>query len=175
MNTPKNSAERSITSFLEMLATYAAATAPKPTKTGLASPAAIVLKYGCFMRKRDRSDTTQGEIKNCFANAQQLAFTNDDLTYCEGWATPKALAFPTLHAWCSDSKGQVVDITWTLARYPKGAVYCGVQFKTPYVIKEAFKANAHQSLLDDWQGGYRLLNSKEALREAIIPCKTSLR
>jgi hypothetical protein len=62
----------------------------------------------------------------CLYNSLNLAFTHDDLTYCEGLALVQNVPGWTRHSWCAAPDGTVVDVTW---REP-GAAYFGVPFDT---------------------------------------------
>lgn len=55
---------------------------------------------------RERHDL---QNKECFFNAQLLAFIYDSLTYCEGIGSS---VIATEHAWLIDTDGRVVDPTW---------------------------------------------------------------
>jgi hypothetical protein len=66
--------------------------------------------------------------QECFKNASLLSLDRDDLTYVEGYACDY---FPTLHAWCVDKKGCVIDTTW---KNPEECAYFGVPFKTDFLL-----------------------------------------
>ena len=57
----------------------------------------------------------------CLYNSLNLAFTHDDLTYCEGLALVHNVPGWMRHSWCAAPNGTVVDVTW---REP-GAEYFG--------------------------------------------------
>lgn len=72
----------------------------------------------------------KGPMGECFRNAAHAAL-GYDLVYCEGYAIPRNLHIPLMHAWCVDPKtGNVLETTWEL-----GASYHGIQFKTDFLLK----------------------------------------
>lgn len=89
----------------------------------------------------------RGVVKECFQNAAQLAFDEPALTYVEGFAHRYV---PTLHAWCVDSEGRVVDPTWRdelLATW-RDAAYVGIPFDTTFVRRRVLKTKKWGLLYD---------------------------
>lgn len=84
----------------------------------------------------------------CFKNAHELALANEELTYCEGFATTGLI--PVLHGWCSDAEGRVVDPTWREAdRAPvAGWEYLGIPFDINFV-DEVTNLKGSYGILDD--------------------------
>jgi len=68
----------------------------------------------------------RGREQECFRNATLLAIKRPRLSYVEGYADYQE------HAWCVDSKGNVVDPTWP-KDMPPLKTYFGVAFKTEWV------------------------------------------
>ena len=106
------------------------------------------------------------EMKQCFANAQRVVHYDPSglLTYAEGYAVGAA-KFPMLHGWVSVG-GKVVDLTWRVPNrsvphvfgvIPVGWEYRGVTFPQVQVMENIVRTEAYQSLIDDWRGGYPLL------------------
>ena len=112
----------------------------------------FVLKNGKRMGQRsERSDNfPKGTIKECFRNAYLLAVEHD-LTYCEGYAMG---IIPTLHAWCLDKDGHVIDITWK-----DGIEYIGVMFSTKYVNKILLERKSY-GVIDNWEMEWPLLRGE---------------
>lgn len=71
----------------------------------------------------------QGEMKQCFMNAYKLSDQYRTLVYCEGYAVPKNIHLPILHAWVVTPCGHVIDNTWREA----GAAYYGIPFRQAFV------------------------------------------
>lgn len=88
--------------------------------TNLAEMQAL-LKHGAEMSEVDAHRSIalrqKHDLKNkeCFFNAQLLAFVYDSLEYCEGIASS---VIPTEHAWLVDETGRVIDPTWIHAALP---------------------------------------------------------
>lgn len=139
--------------------------------TKLSSPAGLVLKHGCVMGPRTGEPVPEGRIKECFANAQKMVLANFDLVYCEGWASTQEVFFPTLHAWCLDKSGRVVDPTWTKRRYAREPSYFGVEISTDYMLKTMMRTSTHLPIIDNYGEGYPILKSMTELKKAIIRCR----
>ncbi|ALG75738.1 hypothetical protein AL072_32910 [Azospirillum thiophilum] len=66
-----------------------------------------------------------GALSDCFTNAWKTVQTQPDLRYVEGYGYDPDIGFPIEHAWCIDSAGRVLDLTWrdaTRCRY-FGAIF----------------------------------------------------
>lgn len=89
-----------------------------------------------------------GEVGYCFDNAAHLALSDENLTYCEGIAIG---VIPTLHAWCVDPKGRVIDPTWRTRandpdperHNPGEMAYLGVTFTDDEVRVNLLKRGHH--------------------------------
>lgn len=68
-----------------------------------------------------------GEMKECFKNAYQLFISHEKIRYVEGYARRIEVPLVTLHGWCIDENGKVLDPTW------EGDWYFGVVFDLDYV------------------------------------------
>lgn len=118
----------------------------------------FVRKYGRFFEgqplpKKYRS----GGIQVCFANSYRMALRHQ-LIYVEGYAIPAHSSLGTLHAWCVDHNGMVLDRTWRPAK-----AYFGIPFQTQF-LKRTIAARRkglgeeyYFGLLDDWQSGHSLI------------------
>jgi len=87
---------------------------------------AFVLAKGKWRKHISDQPIKRGKMKECYMNAFYLAEENN-WQYIEGYA---AGLIPMLHAWCLDSKKQVVDPTWN-----DGQWYYGVAIPMKYVYK----------------------------------------
>jgi hypothetical protein len=96
-----------------------------------------------------------GKMKECYKNALLLSVEEQDLFYCEGFATFRTLPLPLLHAWCVDKNRKVYDPTWT-----DGTEYYGVSFDREFVFARILK-NKGGSIIDDWKHHWPLLSGKE--------------
>lgn len=109
-------------------------------------------------------DYNLGEIKQCFANSQQLALDNRELLYCEGYSSS---IIPIHHGWCLDPLNQeVIDIT---LRDQKNVEYFGAVFNTEYVLEEILKYEEYHSLLDNYRDHFSLLRDDSLLDIALHP------
>ncbi|MFI8091527.1 hypothetical protein ACIF9R_24940 [Streptomyces sp. NPDC086080] len=61
--------------------------------------------------------------RQCFVNAAETEREHPDLAYIEGLALGDGSPLPTLHAWCADRDGQVIDPTWSKLG---GSAYLGI-------------------------------------------------
>lgn len=139
----------------------------------------FVLKHGKSYRRRVLpSGIRRGGITQPFANALSLARENPEIyTYVEGYA---AGSMPTLHAWCVDKDGFVIDPTWACdlkkgSDIPgrsvlvqgqmvrtEGKAYFGIPFELDYVIS-TFEKRKAPGILDNWEQNWPLVSGKEDL------------
>lgn len=70
--------------------------------------------------------TRAGPLGQCYANAGRAALEDSSLIYCEGFALREGL-IPMHHAWCLNSRGEVLDLTWP---FSAGNEYLGVALQT---------------------------------------------
>jgi hypothetical protein len=141
----------------------------KKSPSGLYSPAGIVLEFGCAMR-RSKEKVACGMMKECYANAQTIAIADDDYRYAEGWAMLEGVPIPIAHAWLLNANGLVVDPTWAGLKNGKSAVYYGVEIDTTYMCKRVLTTKAHHPMIDDYEFGYKLLNTPGLANEVIKRC-----
>jgi len=94
--------------------------------------------------KRPKGVRKQAD-KMCFRNATQLALSNRDLEYVEGFAVNADIGFPLMHAWCVDKADKVIDVTW---RKPEGSMYRGVIIPRYTLLIQLVKNNFY-GLLDN--------------------------
>lgn len=99
---------------------------------------------------------SQGEVKQCFANATELMLLNNNrFIYTEGYAIRRNLGIVVgEHAWVldKDNNYSVVDNTW---ENPEDSIYLGIPFQEQFVIEAAVK-RGYYGLLDDWQNQWPL-------------------
>ena len=88
----------------------------------------LLVKYGMAWvpAPLDERFFPRGPEQQCYKNAMLLAMKRPWLSYVEGDADWRD------HAWCVDSKGNVVDPTWP-KDIPLPKTYFGVAFKTEWV------------------------------------------
>lgn len=92
----------------------------------------VVLIHGKqYTPQKLPSKYKMAQAKKCFQNAFELANSNPELTYVEGFAVPDFVPIPIHHAWTVDKQGKVVDNTWKTP----GAEYMGVPFELPFIYK----------------------------------------
>lgn len=78
----------------------------------------------------DKADFLQcGEKRMCYNNAASLA-VSENWYYAEGYACPKKLKLPLMHAWCVRPDGSIVDPTWE-----DGTDYFGAVFVPRFVYE----------------------------------------
>jgi len=80
-----------------------------------------------------------GQQKNCYKNATDLVLGNNNLTYVEGYASAGLIPVP--HAWCVDTKNQVIDNTWRPRKSLKETSwnYFGIKIDTKFLAKTIVK------------------------------------
>lgn len=141
---------------------------PTVTREGL------VLKYGTMFERqpltpeeRAKVDAVRRKVgarlRECFRVAWEVADTDSDFKYVEGWAQS---IIPTHHAW-NTLNGKVVDLTWRYTKSGKVSphgqqfaagtwrediAYMGVEIPTYLVTQERVRTMRHQGFLDDIDG-----------------------
>lgn len=93
--------------------------------------------------------------RQCFYNCTMLALEHPELTYVEGYGCNM---IPTMHAWCIDAQGRVVDPTWD---YREGLNYYGVAFSRDY-LRQVYggKDKKFYGLIDSPETGWPLLTGR---------------
>lgn len=99
-----------------------------------------ILKEGKVFTKT-RKPIVYGEYKQCFYNAQNLAFDNNIYKYFEGWGISKAIGIPLDHGFVA-VKDIVIDPTWR-----DGTVYFGIHIPTEYIRTHWIKTKMAENLL----------------------------
>ncbi len=123
----------------------------------------FVLKTGRFWTPKPLPRRMKRmQMGACFYNAFSTILYRNDLYYTEGYAACRA-PIPVLHAWLTDSKGNVIDPTWG----SDGVAYLGTQFQKAYVIQRGFKTKRPGSLIDAWEYRWPLLTGEHDLDLAI--------
>jgi hypothetical protein len=67
----------------------------------------------CFTPAALPTGTRALPERRCFLNAARTELQHPGLAYIEGLAFGERSLLPTLHAWCADRDGQVIDPTWS--------------------------------------------------------------
>jgi hypothetical protein len=140
--------------YIEMLAKFREENMPT-TKLKYNGIEAFVLAHGRDMGDMAPlpEDVGNGTKKECFKNAMELAMERG-WTYCEGYASS---AIPTMHAWCLDDEGNVIDPTWD-----EGRDYIGVEIPTDYALKTILRRGAY-GVIENMEEGYPLLTGEDTL------------
>lgn len=77
----------------------------------------------------------KGKLGFCYSYAYRLAESDSIFTYCEGFATSKALGIPLAHAWCVNRETrEVYDPVWNTKRV-RGNAYCGLPINLNFARK----------------------------------------
>lgn len=97
----------------------------------------------------------KGEDKQCFGNALNLAIEHD-LVYVEGYA---AGLIPTLHAWCLDSDGYVIETTWDEDHPSDQHIYLGIPMNTEAVARHCVATGYYGVLGNDWRNAISVLRT----------------
>lgn len=154
-----------IKQFLSLLDSHMRIQRDEPFPSGYFSPAGMILALGREMKESNEMPPMCGKMKECYSNAQQLVMVYpDEYRYAEGWAIRGKLPFATLHAWCLNKRGMVVDPTWC---GPPKSHYFGVEIDRKYMTKRAFKTSIHHAMIDDWEYGYKLLTTPGLVKKVI--------
>lgn len=112
----------------------------------------MVLQYGReFTPSPLEEPYLKDTPKQCFFNSFKLASFFPNLLYVEGFCLINELPIPIHHAWCIDKNDpdKVIDVTADMKSY------IGIPFKRA-ILRMNWKTG---SLLDDWQGGWKLLRT----------------
>jgi hypothetical protein len=100
---------------------------------------------------------SKGQPKLCFGNSAQLALSEDDLLYVEGFGLLKDSHFPIHHAWnCRIGSNKAIDVTTTNLES-----YFGMPFRREYLLKRLGKGMLGMSLLDNWKEDFPLFRMTE--------------
>lgn len=104
----------------------------------------FVLKNGKgFTGSKLPEGVERGTPKECFANAFNLALTNSDYQYVEGFAGHRNLPLPIHHAWVIDGDGNVIDNTW---EGPETATYWGIPLDFDFVYETVVEKHGYYGL-----------------------------
>lgn len=102
----------------------------------------LVLRCGFPMESKPLPESIEaGAPKFSYWNCQQLAFTDSNLTYVEGYALHADVGFPIAHAWLLTSDGCAIDPTWDSA-----GCYFGVPLATEWVQSVVAARNLFDNL-----------------------------
>jgi hypothetical protein len=132
---------------------------------------------------RDAQDHLQAigvepELKQCFYNAQSLAFADVTRTiqYMEGYAQGAA-AIPVHHGWAAIN-GKLIDLTWMIRRdvpwampdftygeIPEGWFYRGAYFPTDLLLARMHRRLEISAVLGDWVDDFPVLRTGQMLPE----------
>ncbi|MEG4007674.1 hypothetical protein QUA41_17440 [Microcoleus sp. Pol11C1] len=113
----------------------------------------LALECGRVMEPKPLPKTIKpGQPRLCYANCQQLALKNRNLTYVEGYAMAQGVSIPLHHAWLLDANGYVIDPTWETP----GCCYLGIPLATSWVksIWNSRKQQGRPDELSILQGNY---------------------
>lgn len=110
--------------------------------------AQVIAEHGRFFQVAEEQPQTLIK-KQCFFNA--FTMVKDDqweseepVIYCEGYAVASAnVVFPLEHAWVINTKGEVLDPTWS----PPGVIYFGIPFRYDWLL-ETLRGKSYYGLLD---------------------------
>jgi hypothetical protein len=119
------------------------------------SVAQFILDHGMKFKTDGRSFPRLGRMKECFKNSFELAASEPDLIYCEGYALGAVIAVH--HAWCVRKDGTVVDPTWK-----SGEDYFGVPLRLEYVVKFIDDTGCYDSVIEDYRRRFPLLTNRQS-------------
>jgi hypothetical protein len=131
----------------------------------------FVLKHGQqFVAAKPPKKYGRGIIKHCFHNSHGIA-KKHGLIYVEGFVLAPLVPFPVLHGWCVEPESlTVIDITLGEAAQ---CDYFGIAF-TKDCLDHHWRTYQTASLIDNWQGGFPVLEmSEEKLHEIIVRIDTA--
>jgi len=91
----------------------------------------VMLQFDTYQEADEK-----GILGQCYRQAYNLAGSNPDLTYFEGYAMILELGIPIIHAWCVDFKTKrIIDPTWHSKNDCTPAGYIGVPLNRKFVDK----------------------------------------
>ena len=109
--------------------------------------AAFVLKHGMpFNGANLPKKYRHGSIGACYRNSALMSLRHD-LIYVEGFGSINSHHSPTLHAWCIDTEGHVLDRTWSFTGENS---YYGIPISKSY-IKTMYRRAGHYGVIDMWE------------------------
>jgi hypothetical protein len=118
-----------------------------------------VIEYGrSFVGVKRPSEYRLGPIKNCYANAGNLA-VDDEGIYVEGFAMSPGTGLPFHHAWLTTDGVNAIDVT--LRSPAQDCSYFGIAFSRR-LFGQSLQARKVWGLLD---AGYDVDDMKKLLEE----------
>jgi hypothetical protein len=111
----------------------------------------FVLRHGKIMAgdRRPRG-IRKRRNKECFKNtAEAVLYGWNDYQYYEGLVLTRIVPLLIHHAWCVDSMGLVVDLTWL---HPEECTYMGVHIPKEELREEILNREAYCSVFDTGRG-----------------------
>lgn len=131
---------KKLTNVLSTIAEFASSNSGKKN-LAYSSTEDMVLKEGRNFNPAPKPDNIkQGEPKQCYKNASDLALKDSNLTYVEGYALMSSdIDLPIAHAWVVDSEGNVIDNTWK----DEGRSYLGIPLKTKFLTEQLIESGVY--------------------------------
>lgn len=91
----------------------------------------------------------RGRLRSCYKWAFEAACRDSNMLYCEGYASPKSIGVPIIHAWCvHKDTGVVHDPTWK--RKNRGNGYIGLPMQLDFVANLMCKIGFYGILDNMW-------------------------
>lgn len=130
-------------------------------------PATALMHYGRSFRPLAEPPgwLRIGANKECFKNAARVTLNRADVFYAEGYAVDLVgVPIPIAHAWLVNSRGQVIDPTWTDA---SDCAYFGVVFRKAFVCRMIASRPSWSGILEDALLMRRELGTRQRFESAL--------
>lgn len=157
-------------SLLEYLISTGAMVAQTPEHDYYRNYYHLVLKEGGRPRHAELTlpdDVEAMELRQCYANAAQMAIDFDEFTYVEGHAWHSFIPVP--HAWL-ERDGVIIDPTWSQEEVTKSgnhATYMGVRFSQQLLRESMVRYGIYGLFCGDSESNHPMLRNGLVMEDGV--------